>query len=227
MRKYNNDIIELNEPNWKSVLPAVKFIDSGNKLINENKKPVNNTKYDPWKYETLEQYLVNKWVLSEDKVLQIGNGYGYIALTVNSRLHNKKYHIVIEPNSKIIKILKYNRKKFKGKFKITKKIISSKPLIQVIQDQQSRDYIQDEVIAPDIFFKKYDIIFNVLIVNNEICIESLLKNMKEILQQLELIIFKKDNTDICNYNIINLLLQEAQFTLRESLVDSLYQVWSK
>lgn len=237
--KPNKDIIEINIAGWKSNLPVVKFIENKGKLVNENMRSVANTKYDPWKYEIYEQYLAYKWIHENDNVLELGGRLGFVSITINSRLKNKHNHIVVESNTNVIKALRYNKKKSKSKFKILNKKISNKSLVYSMQDTQfsnlSKDNITpNKIITLQKIYDKYDFKFNVVISYSEIFLENFLVENENILNYLNLIIFKKDNTGICNYINIYQLFKQYKFIFREGLINNtdnpekyIHQVWSK
>ena len=233
-RKPNN--IDITTNGWKSLLPVVKFIENNNKLVNENMTSVANTKYDPWKHEIYEQYLAFKWIHENDNVLELGARLGFVSITINSILKNKHNHIVIEPNINIIKALKFNKKKTKSKFKIFNKIISNKSIIFSIQDSQfgnlSNNIISNKIISFKSITDKYDFKFNVVISDSEICIENFFIENEYVLRYLDLIIFKKDNMNICNYIKIFQLFKQYNFILIEGLINDsdnpenyIHQVW--
>lgn len=248
-RKPNINIIEIGTPGWKKALPVVQFVDNKNILVDENLITIANTKNDPWNYEVHEQYLTNKWILKDDIVLELGSRLGIVSLTINSRLENKQNHIVIEPNKQVIKALKYNRKSFNAKFKICSKVISNKPLKYITLNNGLGNYTvnQDTIIDSDNmieheiktisssdFCNKYTLNYTVLVADCEGCLCTFLNENSYLFEKLELIIFERDNTEICNYKIVFGLLKDNGFSFRDGLINNsdnpeLYfqQVWSK
>lgn len=208
-RYYNNKIIDFEMKGWKCDLPLVKFMENENnknKLLDKNSKQIYNGKYDPWNYKVNEQYLVNKWILQDDTVLEISPDIGIVSLTINSRLRVKEHHTVIEENSDIIKVLENNKEKFHAKFKIynqpiTKKIINNK------------------------------LKYNVLVVNGNICILDILNTNPDLIEYLELLIF---NILVCDIDKLDNILTKNNFILRDGLFNEyenslpyIFQVWSK
>lgn len=249
MSRKPNNIEKIGNKGWKCFLPVIKFIDAGNFLVDENIKSIVNTKIDPWRYETLEQYLTNKWITKNDIVLELGGRLGIVSLTINSRLKNKEHHVVVEPNQKIIPALKHNKKLFNAQFKICTKVISNKPVKYIIEKDQLGNYTEEinehdendlsignlvETIKHNDFYKHYKLKFNVLVADCEGCLEKFLDENEKLLEQLDLIIFEKDNVDRCNYKKIFKLLKKYDFTFRDGLINNtddnenyFQQVWSK
>jgi FkbM family methyltransferase len=199
--------------------------------------------------EFLEQYLTNKWITKDDIVLEFGSRLGIVSLTINSRLAKKNNHVVIEPNKTVIPALEFNKKAFGAKFHICTEVISNKSLKYVITDNQLGNYtveninINDEnnqhpdlinTISYDEFIKKYNLNFNVLVADCEGCLEQFFCENEQILDQLDLILFEKDNIDRCNYGNIFELFRKHNFVFRDGLINNtnnyenyFQQVWSK
>ena len=248
IRTPNNDIIIIGNTGWKTSLPVIKFLDNNNLLVDEYMESIINTSSHPWKYEFLEQYLTNKWIKEDDIVLELGSRLGIVSLTINSRLKNKYNHVVIEPNKKIIDSLTYNKDSFGAKFQICTMVISKKSLKYIIEKDQLGNYTIEntenpentdknnviETIAPQKFFEQYKLKFNVLVADCEGCLEQFLNENETLLEQLNLIIFEKDNVERCNYKKIFDLLRKYNFTFIDGLINHtqnyenyFQQVWGK
>ena len=76
------------------------------------------------KYEIFEKRLIEKFLEPNSKVLELGGNIGGISNYINKKLSVKENHIVMEPNPKIIPLLKKNRNLNNSKFKIVNGIIS-------------------------------------------------------------------------------------------------------
>lgn len=243
MSRIPNNVIEIGTTGWKCSLPVTRFIEDGYILVDYNMESLINTKNHPWRYEVLEQYLTNKWINEKDIVLELGGGIGIVSLTINSKLKNKEHHVVVEPNKQIMEALKYNKKSFKSKFKICNKAISEKPLKYIIENDQMQNYtIDNNINSQDLidtinftkFKSSHNLKFNVLVAYCEGCLEYFLLENEKLLEQLNLIIFEKDNSTVCNYDNIFKLLKKYHFIFRDGLINDtkndenfLHQVWSK
>jgi hypothetical protein len=84
-----------------------------------------------------------------------------------------------------------------------------------------------KTISSKKFFSKYNLRFNVLIVDCEGCLCDFLKENEFLLNQLELIVFEKDNETKCNYEQIYEKLKKYHFVLVEELLNHFQQVWIK
>jgi hypothetical protein len=229
--------INRNIKGWKTLLPVVKLIENNTQLVNKKMKNVVNTKYDPWKHEIYEQYLTYKWINENDSVLELGANIGFVSITINSILKNKHNHFVIEPKIDVINALKFNKKKTKSKFKIFNRIISNKSVFYSIQNFQyenllKEDLISEKIISLKSIIDKYNFKFNVIVSDSEIRIENFFMENEYILNNLNLIIFKKDNLNIYNYIKIFELFKQYNFILIEGLINNsdnpenyLHQVW--
>lgn len=244
IRKPNNIIlIDINNKknfSWRNNLPLVKF-SKQNKI---NFYDSDNKKIDLTTYEMFEQYLVSKWIKSNDIVLELGGRYGIVSCTINMLLKSKykKLHTVIEPDNSIIKILLSNRKITQSKFTIEKCPINNNEIVfyksseslglgNFIADTKKIKYENNNLInlksnfekinlqniTHEDFFNKFKQKFNVLIADCEGCLCDFFSQNEKILIQLEMIIFEMDNENICNYNNIYELLKKYNFILIDSI----------
>ena len=127
-------------------------------------------------YEKQEQQFIEKYLQSEDTVLELGGNIGVISNEINRKLKNKGNHVVLEPNPRMIKFLRKNKNLNSAGYKIVEGIISSKKLVNFyisknILSSSSR-IISEEKINPELFLikdleKKYSLKFNVLVMDIE------------------------------------------------------------
>lgn len=231
-----NNVIKLSKnTKWRNELPAVIWYKKG-KYFKNNK----NENINPNTYEQFDQYIVNKWILKTDIVLELGGRYGIVSCTINSKLNNinKKLHVVVEPDNQVIEYLKKNKKTFNAEFNICEKAISNQKLklnINIGLDNftsiiESKDD-KDITITSNDFFKIYKQQFNVLVADCEGCLCNFFKENPNLLNSLELIIFEKDNPLQCNYDELTTLLNKnfelidkIQFHIDEQ---NHYEVWKR
>ena len=89
-------------------------------ILNENNKPI-----DYSRVENTEQTLAQKYVLPSDAVLELGARYGSVSCVVNKILHNKRNHVVVEPDDRVWEILETNKLNNNCDFNIVKGCISN------------------------------------------------------------------------------------------------------
>lgn len=85
--------------------------------------------------------------------------------------------------------------------------------------------IDIENITTDEFFKTYTMKFNVLIADCEGCLLSFINENIYLLQQLDLIIFEKDNEINCNYDDVADILQKHNYIKIDDVLNNFQQVW--
>ena len=231
--KLKEDTRIYDKTTWRKNLPAVIWSKTKN-FIDENNKMIN-----PYNHEFFEQYLVYKWIKNDDIVLELGARYGIVSCTINSLLMNKENHVVVEPDKNVISALERNKKTFDAKFKICKYAISNTPLKFIKNENGLGNYVIESNkksnnishITSKIFFSKYDLAFNVLIVDCEGCLCKFLNENNDLLKKLRLIIFEKDNEELCNYETIINKLVKNKFKKVDRIINKnnneVQQVWLK
>lgn len=220
---------------WRELLPAVKITKTKkntNQFLNENNKRVN-----PYYHEMLEQYLITKWVKPTDVVLEIGARYGIASYTIQTILNDKKNHVIVEPDSKIKDALKLNKKTFKMRFKSCFKVIANKPqYFYEIENNGLGNYTLNEKkdgairiprISSKAFFHKYNLPFNVIVVDCEACFCSFFAENEKFVMGLDMIIVEVDAKERCDYdaNIFSKLKQK--FIKVDDIMNGFQQVWVK
>ena len=228
-----NPIIEINKYNlaWRRNLPAVK---SGKIFFNEKNKIIN-----PFYHEIFEQYFMNKWLKSDDIVLELGGRYGIVSCTINSILKNKKNQVVVEPDKTVLNALKKNKKTFGAKFSICDKALSDKPLkmttkgLSSFTEESKTEINNKNLVNKNLvnikfkdFMEKYNLKFNVLVADCEGCLYSFLNDAPlALLKNIEMIIFEKDGIEYTNYEEIYKKLKRRKFIKVDTLLDDFQQVW--
>ena len=220
---------------WLKLLPAVQITKTKkntNQFLNENNKRIN-----PYCHEIFEQYLITKWIKPNDVVLEIGARYGIASYTIQTLLNNKKNHVIVEPDSKIRNALKQNKKTFKMRFKSCFKVIANKPqyfyevenngVANYTLNEKKENAIQIPRISSDAFFRKYNLPFNVIVVDCEACFCSFFAENEKFVMLLDMIIVEVDAKERCNYdtNIFSKLKQK--FIKVDDIMNGFQQVWVK
>jgi FkbM family methyltransferase len=171
--------------------------------------------------EKHEQDLANKYILSDDVVLELGARYGSVSCIINSKLSNKNNQVVVEPDERVWNALEDNKKRNFCEFNIIKGFISNKKLDLTNLDCclggygatfiENNDSKINSYSLDDIKFK-YNLNFNVLVADCEGFLEVFLDENPDFYDDLRLIIFEADYTEKCNYNKIKSKLIEKKFT---------------
>lgn len=231
--KKKNLIIEISkDQKYLYQLPLFRLKDKF--LIDENGNIIDKRE------ERFEQYLVYKYILKNDVVLEVGGRYGIVSNTINLLLKDKTQHVVIEPDKSVIQALTINRNQYNSKYTIVNCAISNYPELYLVNNEYGT-YVSPnpnndkntkiDTISSYDFFTKYPLKFNVLIVDCEGCIENFLIDNIKYLNNLELIIFEKDNLLQCDYSHVYQVLKDNKFYKHDCILlnddEGFQQVWIK
>lgn len=190
-------------------------------------------KIDTTKIEYDEQLLVDKYILSNDKVLELGARYGSVSCIINTKLNNRKNQVVVEPDSRVWDCLDRNKLANNCEFNIIKGFISNKKLELTNTDYYHGGYgstfIEDESskipsYTLDEIKEKYDINFNVLVADCEGFLECFLDENPSLYDDVRLMIFEADYPEKCDYNKIKRILTSKNFI---NLLNGHHNVWIK
>ena len=141
------------------VITGGKVKSRGILLNVKNNRITNSVKYDlvSGKFEENEFYLLEKHLLPNSDVVELGGGLGFISCYVGQKIKPKNKHIVIEPNPFILPILYSNRMLNGCEFEILNHAYSSTPGFVTFDasgpfessriDVNSSDTVQVESIA--------------------------------------------------------------------------------
>ena len=176
-------------------------------------------KIDTTQVECTEQALVDKYILPNDKVLELGGRYGSVSCVINSKLNNPKNLVVVEPDSRVWDSLERNKIVNGCEFNIVKGFISDKKLgLYNLNDYSGygTTSIENELSDIPIYSlqdikESYNLDFNVIVADCEGCLKFFLSENPSILDNLRLFIFESDYPDVCNYNEINEILLSKNF----------------
>ena len=178
-------------------------------------------KYGNFKSEYPEQVMIEKHILPDSQILELGPNIGRSSLIANFKLRNKKKHLCVETNSDSVKKLKENRDLNNMEFQIFNGAISRKPLYQkgwrcydypIKNSKKVNTKIMDEVK------KKYNIDFDTIIADCEGCLISILKDEPNFLQQINLIILEHDFNNKEELEYFNELIKNNNFNLVDKIL---------
>lgn len=193
----------------------------------------NDNIIDITKIEYVEQMLVKKYILPTDIVLELGARYGSVSCTINKILNIKSNQVSVEPDNRVWKSLEKNKLINECEFHIIKGFVSKTNLnlmnLNICRNGYGSTYIIDDTTNIPSYLlnelkQKYNLKFNVLIVDCEGGLEIFLNDFDELYNELRLIIFEADYPDKCNYEKIKTKLMQNNFN---NIVDGFQNVWSK
>jgi FkbM family methyltransferase len=179
---------------------------------------------DVLKYETIEQLDSFIFINSNDIVLELGGRYGTVSTVINNILSNKKNHVVVEPDSNVIDVLKLNKNIHNCDFQIYKGIISQSEGKKLIHSgygshiASEHDVLNDLSIEPiesityQEFKHRYPYNFNVLVVDCEGGFEDFMKTLGNEIQNYNKVLLERDYNTTCNYDFIENILIQNGFT---------------
>jgi len=200
----------------------MKFYDENNNIIDNNS------------IEYIEQELVNKYILEDDIVLELGARYGTVSCSINKKLKNKHNQISVEPDDRVWNALELNKIKNNCNFNIVKGFISNKKLDLTNLGEglsgYGSTYIENNNTKIPSFslnetktkFKINN--FNVLVADCEGFLEIFFDENPDLYESLRLIIFEADYADKCNYYKIRQKLILNKFC---KILEGHQNVWIK
>lgn len=175
-------------------------------------------KYGSLEDELPEQKMSVKYLTGNEKILEIGGNIGRNSLVIASILqtkHNNNF-VVLESDPTISGQLRENRDLNHFNFHIENSALSKRKLIQrgwntLVSDTLLPGYEEVNTITLNELQSKYNIIFDTLILDCEGAFYYILKDMPEILNNINLIIMENDYTDIFHKVYIDLILKQNDF----------------
>lgn len=209
-----------------------KILDIHNQLIINH-----GNKYD----EYPEQLMSVMYINPDDVVLEIGGNIGRNSCVISKILKDSNNLLVIESDPISIAKLEENKLINSLNFKIEGSAISKIPLIQ--NEWITKPHINDNIpenwkiintITWNNLKQKYNMKFNVLVLDCEGAIYYILKDEPEILNDIETIIIENDFTDITHKVFVNNVFESYNFKIVynksggfQPLYNCFYEVWKK
>ena len=182
--------------------------------------------------ERKEQILAEEYIQADSVVLELGARYGSVSCVINKKLNDKTRQVVVEPDERVWDALEANKKRNGCEFHIIKGFVSNKKLGLTNTDDW-RGYgttsMEDTSSSiPNYTLKeiesKYNLKFNTLVADCEGFLGIFFEENPHFYDQLELIIFEKDNPKMCNYKQIKKTLEEKGF---KQLVSLFREAWRR
>lgn len=207
----------------------------------------NNNTIDPTKFEQKEQEIAKEYIKEYDTVLELGARYGTVSCEINKKLKNKKAHVAVEPDDDVIDSLRKNRDMHNCEFHILHGVISNSPvklfktskdveMDQVVRNEKDygastveRNDIQLEGVSSKTYTLEevtnmFNLKFNVLVADCEGCLEKFYNENKDFFRDLRMITYEKDQSDVCDYNVIENALIEYGFIRK---IEGFHELWEK
>ena len=192
-------------------------------------------------HEFPEQLMAVKYLTGDEKVLEIGGNIGRNSLVI-SYIMNKKNNnqlVSLECDENIFAQLKHNKDINSLDFFIENSALSKRKLIQkgwdtICSEVLLEGYKNVKTITLDELIKKYNIIFDTLILDCEGAFYYILMDMPEILNNIQLIIMENDYWDITHKNYIDNVLKANDFYVEYTepggwgpCYHNFFEVWKK
>ena len=185
---------------------------------------------------------------SHSRVLEIGGHNGRISLIIASILDNQNNLVVLESNTTHAEQLKENRDANNFNFHIDNLALSKRKAIQqgwyiMPSEQFYKSYEWVNIITFEEIKKKYNMDFDILVVDCKDNFYYILKDMPNILDNIKIIIIKNDFYDIYNKKYVDEILIKNKFYIytveqanfynivippeKMSCYSNYYEVWNK
>jgi FkbM family methyltransferase len=145
--------------------------------------------------EIPEQLMACRHIEPDDIVLELGGSIGRNSCVINSLLTNKTHHVVVEPSSTELDTLKLNRDTNNLGFHIEHSAISDIPLYSLAWytvKTQIEGSVEVSTITYDDLYSKYNLRFNVLVIDNEGNFVDTLRVYPNILNNIKTLIIEHD-----------------------------------
>lgn len=182
--------------------------------------------------ENIYRELVNKYILKDDSVLELGCKCHIMSCAINDNLNNKSNHLVVEPDEKVCAILENIREKNNYYFQILNGLISRKKIDIINFENWDRNYgsgyVENEnTKIPSYSFneikEKYNLNFNVLYIDCKELLDFFIEENQYFFTNFRLIIFNKDYEKY-DYDNIENILHNSGF---RNIIDISLSLWIK
>ena len=145
--------------------------------------------------ELPEQVMTIKHLRPDDCVLELGGSIGRNSCVINTILSDKSKHVVVEPSKIELNTLLRNRDYNNLSFQVENSAISDKQLYSkgwYTFDTQIKNSVPVNCLTYNEFKLKYQMPFNVLVIDNEGNFVQMIKDSVHILDDLRMIVIEHD-----------------------------------
>lgn len=233
----NNKIYTENIPEY--ILNVFPNYDIDNKLIHIQRQIKIN--FGTFEQEFPEQIMSLLYLKGDEKVLEIGSNIGRNSLIISYILGQKqnKNFVTLECDSQTSKKLRHNRNINNMIFFIENSALSKRKLIQKDWDTIESDVVLEgykkvNTITIEELYKKYEIIFDTLILDCEGAFYYILMDMPEILNTVKLIIVENDYDELYKKEYVDGILKKNNFYVDyfragggRVCSDNFFEVWKR
>lgn len=170
------------------------------------------------KSEVPEQIMTAKHLQSDDCVLELGGSIGRNSCVINSILTDKTKHVVVEPSKSELNILLKNRDSNTLGFQVENSAISNKQLYSKrwhTFEKPVKGSVPVNCITYDEFRQKYNLPFNVLVVDIEGNFVKMMKDSINILDNIRMIIIEHDFNTEDDYEYFKTTLENKGFECKD------------
>jgi len=251
MTEYNDsyeiyiNINEFNIYNNHTVPNYIKFSVIDNIIdYNERLKTIQQflqIDYGNFNTEIPEQIMASKYIVGNEKILEIGGNIGRNSLVMAFILNakNNSNLVTLECDVGIATQLTHNKNINNLNFFVENAALSKRNLIQknwetIVSDILLEGYTPVKTITLEELIAKYHIDFNTLVIDCEGAFYYILLDMPEILNNISLIIMENDYNDILHKDYIDKILREHNFYVDYvegggwgPCKDNFYEVWKR
>lgn len=195
--------------------------------------------YGSFNEEFPEQLMAVKYLVGNEKVLEIGGNIGRNSLVIGHILNDNANFVSLESDYDIYLQLIHNRNLNNMKFHVENSALSKRKLIQQDWNTICSDVILDgykevNTIMLDELNAKYNIEFDTLVLDCEGAFYYILLDMPEILTNIKLLIMENDYTDVSHKEYIDTVLKNNNFRVDYTQAGgwgpcygNFFEVWKK
>ena len=180
-----------------------------------------NLKHGNFESELPEQKMVVKYLTGNEKILELGSNIGRNSLVIASILNDEKNLVTLESDVKISHQLQENRNLNNLTFNIENAALSNRQLIQkgwntlscnnFNKKKKKKGWNRVKTITLEKLKEKYKLEFDTLVLDCEGAFYYILKDMPEILTNINLIIMENDYSDLKCKNYVDSILLKNHF----------------
>lgn len=191
------------------------------------------------KDELPEQKMVLRYFTGNEKVLEIGSNTGRNSLVIASVLSDVNNFVTLESDTDIANQLRENRDLNNFCFHIENSALSKRKLIQRGWDTKESDVLLDghkwvNIITLEQLNAKYNIVFDTLVLDCEGAFYYILKDMPEILTNINLIVMENDYVNLSHKEYIDGVMLKSGFDREyieaggwEPCYHNFFEVWKR